>query len=55
MELITSLVGGLRVPDDVGALILDFIVPLQCARMQAFHILALRIQAARACDDIWLS
>ena len=55
MKLITSLVGGLRVPDDVGALILDFIVPLRCARMQAFHIMASRVKAARACEDICLS
>ena len=41
------MVGELRVPDDVGALILDFIVPLRCARMRAFHILASRIKAAR--------
>ena len=54
MVLITFLVGGLRVPGDVGALILDFIVPLRCARMRAFHILASRIKAARACEDICL-
>ena len=54
MELITSLVGGLRVPDDVGALTLDFIVPLRCARMRAFHILASRVKAAGACEDICL-
>ena len=54
MELITSLVGGLRLPDDVAALILDFVVPMRSARLEAFCVLASRIRAARACDDICL-
>ena len=51
---ITSLVRGLRLPNDVAALILDFVVPLRSARLEAFCVLASRIRAARACDDICL-
>ena len=55
MDLLASLVGGLRVPVDVRMLILDFIVPMRCARMREFLILASRIKAAHACEDICLS